>query len=408
MRRLLLSLAVVSLATFACGPRGTPPPSMEPFDAGDSEAPVELTAPANFQASEISGTGITLSWDQVEGAYGYELFAGEEPNPQTLADSPSWISSRYTQVETGKTYYFRVRAVHEDRKGPDAQLEVTVPPAAPENVTLTGVSDSSVFVEWSASAGATKYRVENCTQFNPDVCTILAETAETSTTLSDLSRGTLLAVRVKAVNDGGESAPSSMINYYTAPEGPAITGIGSDAVNAARVLYEEVTGASKYQLQIAASASGPFVTIDETTSNNAYSTGVRFGETYFYRVVAVNDAGRGVGPVTSFTMPDGNYGLGTPPPVPANVVVTATGPTELEVSFSGSYQIGDMISALVSLDSSGTLLPLSSGAAENKPRKVKWLEPGTQYCIALEAMRPVGDGPLFSARTTPVCVTTPE
>ncbi|ALC89404.1 hypothetical protein AM500_06105 [Bacillus sp. FJAT-18017] len=70
-----------------------------------------LSAPTDFKAYRYSPTSVKMSWGAVSGANGYEIhMATSQTGTYTHIRTTTNTSAIRTQLTTGKTYYFKVRA----------------------------------------------------------------------------------------------------------------------------------------------------------------------------------------------------------------------------------------------------------------------------------------------------------
>jgi len=90
-------------------------------------------------------------------------------------------------------------------------------PATPSAVELTANSDSSISIEWPASAGATSYRIYRGTAAGAEGATPIATTTATSYRDTGLSPTPVYFYQVTAVNSGGESARTAEDASKTPP-----------------------------------------------------------------------------------------------------------------------------------------------------------------------------------------------
>ncbi len=68
-------------------------------------------APTNVKASVSSSTAVTVSWNKVAGASGYEVYRAESASgTYSKLGEVSTTSRKCPGLKTGKTYYFKVRA----------------------------------------------------------------------------------------------------------------------------------------------------------------------------------------------------------------------------------------------------------------------------------------------------------
>src|SRR5579859_1523480 len=98
------------------------------------------------------------------------------------------------------------------------------PPPSPSDVELHAGADSSITLEWSASPGATSYRIYRATTSGGEGGTPIASTAATTYKDANLSSTPVYFYQVTAVNAGGESARTP----EDASKTPPPVGTGGD------------------------------------------------------------------------------------------------------------------------------------------------------------------------------------
>jgi hypothetical protein len=106
--------------------------------------------------------------------------------------------------------------------------------AAPTNLTATTVSSSQIGLSWTASSGASSYKIQR----SPDSTTWAQVGTSTSSSFTDtgLSPSTTYFYRVLASNSGGDSGPSGVASattnaglaYTQAPQGTWVGTYGAD------------------------------------------------------------------------------------------------------------------------------------------------------------------------------------
>jgi len=129
-------------------------------------------------------------------------------------------ATSYTDTDpsltNGTTYYYVVSSSNSCGEGTDSsQVAATpvaapVPPPAPSGLTATsGPGSRKVTLVWTASSGATSYKVKRSTTSGSGYVTIA--TGVTATTYADTAFKTITTYYyvVSAVNSAGESANSS-------------------------------------------------------------------------------------------------------------------------------------------------------------------------------------------------------
>ena len=136
------------------------------YAQADTPAAPELTA------SSGGGATIELSWTSVEGAARYELLRWEENADAWIQLSDALTGTTYTDsdVETGKTYYYTVRALTaegaggawSDYSGENARATVKARAASALSapaLTASAAQANAVTLSWKAVDGAVSYRL---------------------------------------------------------------------------------------------------------------------------------------------------------------------------------------------------------------------------------------------------------
>lgn len=179
----------------------------------DTQAP---TAPGNLNASGITSSSITLQWTASTDNVGVTEYVIYQGTATVGSVSGSTLTFTHTGLTPDTTYSYSVKAKDAAGNvspssnmisvktnavsGPDTQA-----PSTPTNVTVTGVTSSSVSLSWTASTdnvGVTGYDVYQGTNLALSV-------AGTSATVSGLSAGTAYTFKVAAKDAAGNVSPQS-------------------------------------------------------------------------------------------------------------------------------------------------------------------------------------------------------
>ena len=294
-----------------------------------------LPAPGNLTAS-VSGDGVSLNWDALEGASGYSVY-----RDGSLLETISTNSFAESGLADG-TYFYEVAAVSDSSEaGARAGVSVVVdtdesPPAAPAGLTAT-VSGTSVNLSWDADDGASSYRIYRDGSF-------LTSTNATSLSESGLADGSYF-YEVSSVNDYGESADRAGINVVVdtneyPPAAP--TGLIAEVSGASVTLtWNAVSDASNYQVY----RDGDFWA---AVSANSFSESELDNGDYFYEISAVNDAGESTSKASVSVTIDNS-----PPAAPTGLTAAVSGEsvnlTWNAVSGASSYQVyrdGSLLSSV--------------------------------------------------------------
>jgi chitodextrinase len=175
---------------------------------------VALAAPTGVAVTGVTDTSVSLSWNSVSSAAGYNVYRdGAKVNASAIA-STAFTDSGLT---SGTGYSYTVKATTASGGTGAASVAVnatttgTPPPlAAPTGLTVSSTTSSAVSLSWSAVSGATGYNVyRNGSKVNASAITT------TSYTNTGLAASTTYSYTATALNANGESAVSGAVNATT-------------------------------------------------------------------------------------------------------------------------------------------------------------------------------------------------
>jgi hypothetical protein len=127
---------------------------------------VVISAPTNVQASDGTyTTKVLVSWNASSGASSYKVYrASSASGTKSLRGSPTSTSFNDTSATPGVTYYYWVQACRVACSGNSAYNTGWRKLSPPTNVKASdGTYTTKVLVSWSASSGATSYKVYRAT-----------------------------------------------------------------------------------------------------------------------------------------------------------------------------------------------------------------------------------------------------
>ena len=293
-------------------------------------------APTNLGAT-VSDQRVDLIWT-APASNGGQSITGYE---YEQGGSGTWISTGGTatgytvfNLTNGQPYSFRVRALNSVGAGAASAASPNVTPAtepdAPSGRGAT-VGDEQVDLIWTAPAsngGAVILRYEYELDFS-GTWTSTGGTA-TSTTVRNLTNGQSYSFRVRAVNRVGESAASgsqSATPTTTEPEAPEslsfTPGDGQVTLRWRAPTNDGGEPITHYEYEL--DGSGTWISTGGTATSHTV-TGLNNGQTYTFRVRAVNALGNGAVVTLQATPspPTGGGGGGGPritvPSAPRNLL----------------------------------------------------------------------------------------
>ena len=272
----------------------------------DTKTPSQITrstpatvpnAPENLTATP-GNAEVTLSWDAPDDDGGSAI-----EDYEYKVDSGEWVSTEgttttytVTGLTNGDTYEFRVRAVNDAGNGAESEPISATPttvPSAPLN--LEGVrGNAEVTLSWDAPDDDGGSAIEDYEYKVDSGEWVSTEGTTTTYTVTGLTNGDTYEFRVRAVNDAGNGAESEPISATptTVPSAPLnLEGVRGNAEVTLSWDAPDDGGSAieRYEYKV---DSGEWVSTEGTTTTYTV-TGLTNGDTYEFRVRAVNDAGNG-------------------------------------------------------------------------------------------------------------------
>jgi LmbE family N-acetylglucosaminyl deacetylase/3-mercaptopyruvate sulfurtransferase SseA len=338
-------------------------------------APTVPAAPTGLTATAVSSSQINLTWvDNATNETSYRVERSTDATTFTTLVTLGANVTTYsnTGLTASTTYYYRVLASNSVGNSAysntaSATTAPPPPPATPSGLTATAVSSSQINLTWVDNAtNETSYQVER----SPDgtTFTALVTLGANVTTYSNtgLTASTTYFYRVRAANGGGNSAYSNVASATTtglppaAPTGLTATAVSSSQINLTWV--DNATNETSYRVERSPDGT-TFTTLTTLGANvTTYSnTGLVASTTYFYRVLASNNAGNSaysnIASATTSPPP--------PPAAPSGLTATAVSSSQINLTWvdnatnETSYRVerspdGTTFTALVTLGANVT------------------------------------------------------
>jgi len=286
--------------------------------SGGGSAPA---APTGLAAT-AGNAQVSLTWTASSGATSYNIYRGTTAGGESataIATGVSTASFVNTGLTNGTTYYYKVKAVNSvgsSGYSNEANAKpITGVPGAPTGLTATA-GNAQVALSWAAVSGATSYNVYRGTTASGESATAIATgVTSASYTNTGLANGQAYFYKVKAVNASGTSGYSNEASATptagSAPAAPAWSSLTPGA-NSIFLSWYWTSGATSFNIYRGTTPGGESAT--PIATNVTYSswndTGLTNGQTYYYKLKAVNASG------TSGYSPEASAIAGTAPDAP--------------------------------------------------------------------------------------------
>ena len=204
-------------------------------------------APTNLSVSGITTTSLTLNWDAVTDATNYKVFLDGAEQPLSVQGT----SHTFTSLTPGTSYTLGVAAVGAGGTSATASIGAstssTTSPPAPTNLSVSGITTTSLTLNWDAVTGATNYKVFL------DGAELPLNVQGTSHSFTSLTPGTSYTLGVAAVGAGGTSATASIgasTSSTTSPPAPTNLSVSGITTTSLTLNWDAVTGATNYKVYL--------------------------------------------------------------------------------------------------------------------------------------------------------------
>ena len=253
-------------------------------------------APSGVTAT-ASNALVTLRWNAVPNATSYRVLRSTTRGGG-YADFPGNSTSALSLVDSGLTngtpYYYVIAAANASGQGVNS-VEVSatpLPPPAPPTGVVSTPGNTSVTLRWTASPGATSYKVlRSLTPGGPYAEFPSNTTSATSLSVLGLTNGLPYYFVVTATNAGGTSPVSAEASGMPWGVLPTPTGLVAAPGNAVATLsWNAVAGATSYRIRRSTTSGTGFADFpgNVTSAVALTDTGLSNNTTYFYTVQALS------------------------------------------------------------------------------------------------------------------------
>ena len=209
-----------------------------------------LDAPVQANSKGLRNK-ITVSWEAVEDAAGYNVYYGTSSNISDATEIKGVTETTWTidNLESGTVYYSWVKAVNGIRVSVASNMKSVITYPEPPTITSASVSGNSITLNWEPVTGAAVYRIYYNTENDFDSTTATPGIQDTTYTISDLQYSTIYYLWIASVNSSGGLATSTP--RYLSTEVDPFIPVQNDSVGqqkAVEVNWSAVEGADSYNV----------------------------------------------------------------------------------------------------------------------------------------------------------------
>ena len=255
--------------------------------------------------SAIPGNGqVILAWtvplDNGNIIINYDLYRSTIfDGTYTLIASPTGLSYTDSGLTNGQTYWYEVSAKEATREGavtaPVSSMPFTVPNAPTDLIVVSG--SAQVSLNWTAPAFNGGRAVDYYVIYQDDIA-LPDHRTNLTTVISDLSNGQNYSFKVAAHNSAGNGIQSHSVSATpnNVPNPPSLGLAVADLSQIILTWSPNGNGSSPiiyYKLYRSDSENGTYILISSLLGLNYVDTNLTSGQTYWYKVSAVNAAGEG-------------------------------------------------------------------------------------------------------------------
>ena len=262
-----------------------------------------LPAPTNVAVvPAATGTGMTLTWDEVPDATGYAIFRSSDGITFTQIATPAAGTLTYTDANPGATMRYFYRLATRDAVGssvPSDSVSAVNRPPAPSNVSIINWNTSSLVVNWKDVSGDLGYRVERSGDAGA-TCSTLATvgTNVPAYTNSGLASGVTYSYRVITLSPAGDRAATAATG---ATRLAAVGGIAIDSSlsNAVAFHWSDIPLETGYRIKRSSNGTTWTTLTNVPTNQTTYTdTTVTPLQEYYYRVFGTAGAALSLTPTS--------------------------------------------------------------------------------------------------------------
>lgn len=255
-----------------------------------------LAKPKNLTVARVDYQSVRLAWSKVTGATQYRVYRAESEKGTyklvaTVKNATEYVD---TELQTGKFYYYKVRAKRGTYEGgSSAAVEQRTVLSKFATFSATRAADDQIRLRWTKIAGANKYEIYRSDTVDGTYTLITTVGDKASYVDANLAINRTYYYRIRAYRDTFKGTLSGKISASTAIviQGLKATATGADGN--IKLTWNAIDGAGGFIIQRAESAKGPWAQIKQAggTATSYTDKGRVAGKTYYYQVIPMYSDG---------------------------------------------------------------------------------------------------------------------
>jgi fibronectin type 3 domain-containing protein len=259
-----------------------------------------IREPGTLAISEEFNTtlnSVTITWEKIPMATEYRLYRSENGSAweiiNTLTDPNTITYTDDNGLTPATQYQYKVGAYNSSGEKITTMLPALTCPAAPEIVSITATSASSIAIIWVAATGASGYKIYRSTD-GLDWGGPITEIMNPDTTFyvdPDLESAKQYYYKTSAYNDSGETILDTSDSGLTFPVAPVLNTEIVSTPNAITFTWSKVTGADGYRIYRSDYGITPFDVISNSETTTYSNSSLEPAMQYTWQVAAYNSSG---------------------------------------------------------------------------------------------------------------------
>ncbi len=257
-----------------------------------------VPAAPTISASATSYNSVKVSWSAVPGASGYELSRATSQNGSySVVKSVTATSYTNTSLNTGTTYYYKVRAYAGNKVYGTYSAVISIKPmlSAVTGVSASAYNPTSVKITWGSVSGKSGYEVWRSTSPSGGFVKIksVSSTSYKDTTLTPFVTYYYQIRVYRTVSSKPVYSASASATVSARPVLGNVTGVKAvvGSPSSVKLSWSSVSGCSGYEIRRSTAVKGTYTAIKTVTGKSYTDSNLTPNTTYYYQVVAYRTVG---------------------------------------------------------------------------------------------------------------------